>query len=202
MNTLLKASRASKPQDPELLLLPSALCLMVDGKGDPNSAPAFKTAVSALYSLSYTIKFALKKQGIEHKVQPLEGLWWMENQPAPDLAAVQARRENWHWTLMIQQPGQLTPERFEALRADLFRKKKLESLHQVRLEPLQEGQVAQILHVGPFSTEGETIERLHQWIWDQGLRISGRHHEIYLSDFTRVAPEKLKILIRYPVAPA
>lgn len=202
MNTLLKASRPAKRHDPELLLLPSALCLMVDGKGDPNTTPVFKTAVSALYSLSYTIKFALKKLGIEHKVQPLEGLWWMENQSAPDLAAVQASRDDWQWTLMIQQPGQLTPAQFEELRSELFRKKQLEGLNQVRLETFQEGQGAQILHVGPFSTEGETIERLHQWIRDQGLRISGKHHEIYLSDFTRVVPEKLKTLIRYPVTPA
>ncbi|GEM46163.1 GyrI-like domain-containing protein [Deinococcus cellulosilyticus] len=199
MNTLLKAPRAPKRHDPELLQLPPVQCLMLDGTGDPNTAPAFKTAVSALYSLSYAIKFALKKLGTEHKVQPLEGLWWMGNEQAPEFDAVQASREHWHWTLMIQQPDHLTPALFEQIRSEVIRKKGLDRLSEVRLETFTEGQVAQVLHVGPFSAEGETIERLHNSIAAQALSISGKHHEIYLSDFTRAAPEKLKTLIRYPV---
>lgn len=179
-----------------LVEVPEQQYLMVDGHGDPNNSKMFQDAIEALYSLSYTIKFMLKKQGREdYAVMPLEGLWWTE-----DMANFSTdNREAWLWTLMILQPSFITYTDVEIARQQLVAKKALILLPMVRLETMNEGTCAQILHIGPFSEEPPTIQRLHQYIKEQGYRLRGKHREIYLSDMRRTAPEKLKTIIRQPV---
>jgi hypothetical protein len=171
--------------------------LMIDGRGDPNTAESYKQAVEALYSLSYTLKFAAKKSAspVEYAVMPLEGLWWVD-----DLSSnVYASKDQWYWTMMIGQPDVISDEMIERAKAEVQRKKGLTNLDQVRLQSLHEGHCAQIMHIGPYSAEKPTIDRLHAYIADDGFAISGKHHEIYLKDARKTAPDKLKTVIRYPV---
>ncbi|KPK50458.1 MAG: hypothetical protein AMK72_02255 [Planctomycetes bacterium SM23_25] len=181
---------------PTMVDVPAMHFLMVDGEGDPNTSAAFQQAIEALYGLSYTLKFASKMgRGIDWKVMGIEGLWW-----ADDPEAFRAgRKDEWRWTLLIAQPDVVTAEAVEAARETLRQKKNPAALDRVRLERFDEGLSAQMLHVGPYSEEGPTIERLHAFIRDEGYDLAGKHHEIYLSDPRRVAPEKLKTILRYPV---
>ena len=185
---------------PELVRVPEMGFVMIDGRGDPNSSPEYSEAIQALYAVSYTLKFALKKaQALDYRVGPLEGLWWAE-----DMAEFsEARKSDWIWTMMIAQPDAVTSERFAAARSDAKRKKGLAALDRTRLDRFTEGLCAQVLHVGPFSAEAPTIAALHAFIRDQDFVFDGtrhKHHEIYLSDPRRSAPEKLKTIIRQPVA--
>jgi len=180
----------------EAVNVPGFHYLMVDGKGDPNTSVEYQHAVEALFSLSYTLKFSVKKGeiGIDYAVMPLEGLWW-----ADDMSAFTANDKSaWHWTMMIMQPDFITLAMVDFAKASLIAKKKdLPALNQVRFEYFVEGRAAQILHVGPFSEEGPTIERVHAFVANHGA-LSGKHHEIYLSDIRRAAPEKWKTIIRQP----
>lgn len=172
--------------------------LMIDGAGDPNTAPAYAQAVEALFAVSYTAKFALKKgpQPVDYTVMPLEGLWW-----ADDMAAfVRGDRAHWKWTMMVLQPPCVPRAAIDAAIADVGRKKPSPALAQLRLARWAEGRCAQILHVGPFTTEGPTIERLHAWIAQHGASLHGKHHEIYLSDIRRTDPAKWKTVLRQPMA--
>ena len=182
---------------PQLVEVPELSFLMLDGHGDPNTAPEYGEAVQALYSVAYTARFALKKapDGLDYGVMPLEGLWW-----APDMTVfTTADKSSWDWTMMIMQPAQVTTEVFEDARATASRKKSLPAIERVRLEPLAEGRSAQVLHVGPYAAEGPVIQGLHGFIADQGYELDGKHHEIYLNDPTRSTPEKLRTIIRQPV---
>jgi hypothetical protein len=170
--------------------------LMIDGEGDPNTAPAYAQAVEALFSVSYTAKFALKKspQALDIAVMPLQGLWW-----ADDMAAFTAGdKSRWKWTMMILQPDVMPHAVIEQAIAAVRKKKPSPALERLRLERLAEGRCAQILHVGPFSEEGPTIERLHAWVDAHGQR-TGKHHEIYLSDVRRADPAKWKTILRQPM---
>lgn len=170
--------------------------LMVNGFGDPNTNPDFQAGVEALYTVSYTLKFMLKKgQGLDWAVPPLEGLWWIQ---MADFDF--ERRDDWRWTLMIPQPEQVTKELLAEAVAAAKKKKPLPALERLRLEIYDEGQAAQILHVGPYSEEMATVERLHSFIKEKGFHLCGKHHEIYLSDPRRTAPEKLKTILRQPVS--
>jgi len=181
-----------------LVEVPGMNFLMADGAGDPNTSPDFQAAVEALYSLSYTFKFMIKKgQGIDYAVLPLEGLWWAEDMEA--FAPETMDKNRWLWTLMIRQPEPVTPELFDQVREQVKKKKSLPYLARVRWESYKEGLSAQILHVGPFAEEHTTIQRIHAFVRDQGYRLAGKHHEIYLSDPRKTASEKLKTVIRQPV---
>lgn len=176
--------------------VPTMAYLMMDGHGDPNTTPAYAEAVEALFSVSYTAKFALKRANPsdDYSVMPLEGLWW-----ADDLSAFESNdRTNWKWTMMIMQPPVVTAQAVEAAVSAVGRKKGLPALGRLRFEEFTEGQCAQTLHVGPFTEEGPTIQRVHDFILARG-RLSGKHHEIYLSDIRRAAPEKWKTIIRQPM---
>jgi hypothetical protein len=171
--------------------------LMVDGEGDPNTSQAYKEAIEALFSLSYAIKFAVKKGplAIDYKVMPLEGLWW-----AKDMASfATGDKASWKWTAMIMQPDFVTANMVAEVLDEVKAKKDLPALARMRFESFAEGPSAQIMHIGPFSAEGPNIQRVHDFIAALGHRRSGRHHEIYLSDFRRAAPEKLKTVIRQPL---
>jgi hypothetical protein len=181
---------------PVLVEVPALGFLMVDGEGDPNTSAAFQEAIEALYGLSYTLKFTSKMGGgADWKVMGLEGLWWADG---PEAFRTR-RKDEWRWTLMVAQPDVVTAEMVEAAAETLRQKKNPAALDRVRLERFEEGLSAQILHVGPYSEEGPTIERLQAFIRDEGHEPAGKHHEIYLSDARRTAPEKLKTLLRHPV---
>ncbi|MCC6629098.1 MAG: GyrI-like domain-containing protein [Chloroflexi bacterium] len=176
--------------------VPPLTCLMIDGAGDPNTAPVYGQAVGALYSLAYAVKFAVKRaSGEDFAVMPLEGLWWAADMT--DFATGQ--RDRWQWTLLIVQPPAVTAALVETVRADVARKKALPALATVRLDTLAEGLCAQILHIGPYAAEAPTIARLHTWIDEQGYTRAGHHHEIYLGDPLRTAPERLRTILRQPV---
>ena len=177
--------------------VPPMQFLMVNGHGDPNKSPEFQDAMGALYTMAYTVKFALKPHGTDFAVPPPEALWWMEG------AEFDMRdKSKWDWTLMIMVPDVVTPEPFEQMRAEAQRKKGLPMLARVRLETYHEGLSAQILYFGPYADEGPTITAMHQFIAEQGYVLNGKHHEIYLGDVRRTAPEKLKTVIRQPIRKA
>ena len=177
--------------------LPAMNFLMLDGAGDPNYAPAFQTAVETLYAVAYTLKFMRKKgaDGIDYGVMPLEGLWWSEEMATFSVE----RKSDWLWTLLIMQPDFITAAQVEAAKVEAAKKKDLPALSQLRFEAYHEGLSAQIMHLGPFAAEGPTIATLHTFISNQGYQLRGKHHEIYLNDLRRTAPEKLKTVIRQPI---
>lgn len=174
--------------------------LMVDGQGDPNTSPPFQEAVQALYGVAFTMKFMCKGDDSvpEWVVMPLEGLWRTEDIRDFD----PARKDAWKWTLMIVQPEFVTRTHVEQAVKELREKKNPPALSRLRFEPLEEGACAQLLHVGPYDEEGPTIERLHRFIEENGYALRGKHHEIYMSDPRRTAPERLKTILRQPVSAA
>ncbi|MDH5821881.1 GyrI-like domain-containing protein [Luteimonas sp. RD2P54] len=169
--------------------------LMIDGSGDPNTSAAYREAVEALFSVAYKVKFAIKQGGgRDYVVMPLEGLWW-----ADDMATFHAGdKARWQWTMMIMQPPFVTASDVPAAIAAVRRKNDLPGLAKLRFETFQEGRCAQILHIGPFSEEGPTIQKVHDYILSRGA-LRGKHHEIYLSDPRRAAPQKLRTIIRQPM---
>jgi hypothetical protein len=184
---------------PEVVQVPDLTFVMIDGHGDPNTSTEYKDAIEALYGLSYTLKFAIKNElGLNYRVGALEGLWWADDMT--DFAT--ERKANYQWTMMIAQPDAVTPERFARARDELGHKKALAALGSARLERFAEGLCAQVLYVGPYSAEGPTISRLHEYIHQLGGRFNGgqqKHHEIYLGDPRRTAPEKWRTIIRQPM---
>ena len=186
--------------EPRLVQVPELAFLMIDGVGDPNTGSEFPAAVGALYAFAYPLKFAVKRlpDGIDYGVMPLEGLWWA---PSP-AAFTEDDRSAWEWTAMIMQPDVVTEALFDAVLARTGAKSPSEAISRVRLERLAEGSAAQVMHIGPYAAEAPTIARLHAFIAEQGLELAGKHHEIYLGDPRRTAPEKLKTIIRQPVGPA
>ena len=169
--------------------------LKIDGKGDPNNSEQFSKSVEALFSLSYAIKFFIKKnKEMDYRVFPLEGLWWADDMSAFNVA----NKADWKWTLMIAQPEWVNKTIVEEQREIVLQKKGLEFLKLLRYEPYDEGQAAQIMHIGPFSEEGPTIEKIHNFIRESGKQLSGLRHEIYLSDIRKGKPENWKTIIRQP----
>ena len=169
--------------------------LMVDGKGDPH-APEFADAMSALYSLSFTLKFMIKKtKAVDYPVMALEALWGDESG-----VFNLTDRKGWDWTAMIMQPDFVDADLFRRAVEEVRKKKDGKALGIARLEAFHEGLSAQIMHVGPYSAEGPTIERLRGYIKESGGKPKGRHHEIYLGDPRRAAPSKLKTILRQPFA--
>ncbi len=176
--------------------VPPLRYLMIDGRGDPNTTPAYAQAVEALFSVSYTAKFMIRNSpsGPDYGVMPLEGLWW-----ADDLSAFVANdRSSWQWTMMIMQPAFVADSVISDAISKVKVMKALPAIDRLRLETVEEGLCAQVLHVGPFTDEGPTIERVHRFIDGQGVK-TGKHHEIYLSDIRRADPARWKTIIRQPM---
>jgi hypothetical protein len=194
----LKSLYAPSRKVVEDVIVPPMNFLMIDGEGDPNTSTAYRDAVEALFSVSYKVKFGIKRQGgVDYAVMPLEGLWW-----ADDLSVFERReKRSWKWTMMIMQPPMVTGEAIRAGIEVVRKAKVLASLDGLRFESFEEGHCAQMLHIGPFSEEGPTIERIHAHIRSHG-ELRGKHHEIYLSDIRRAAPEKWKTIIRQPMRKA
>ena len=187
--------------DFELVHVPPLRYLAVDGHGDPNTAPAYAEAVEALYAVAYRTKFCSKAElGYDYVVPPLEGLWWSDT---PARFTTARDKQTWDWTMLIMLPDRVTETLWEQARDDVRRKKALPALPRLRLERLDEGLCAQIMHIGSYDDEGPVLARLHdEWLPQHGYRERGKHHEIYLGDPRRVAPQKLKTVLRQPVEPA
>jgi hypothetical protein len=177
--------------------VPTLRFLMIDGEGDPNTSPDYADAVEALFSVSYNAKFRVKKgtQGIDYAVMPLEGLWWSD-----DLSSFRTGdRSKWKWTMMIMQPDVVDASVIEqSIEAVRRKKKALAATDRLRLQDFTEGRCAQILHVGPFTDEGPTIQRVHDFICERS-GLTGKHHEVYLSDIRRADPDRWKTIIRQPM---
>ncbi len=176
--------------------VPSANYLMIDGEGDPNTSQAYADAIEVLFTVSYAVKFMIKKGAlaIDYGVMPLEGLWW-----ADDMSCFATTdKSNWKWTMMIAQPSFVTTEIIELAIAEVTKKKNPKAITKLRLELFSEGKCAQIMHIGSFSEEGPTVEKVHQFIDSRSQRI-GKHHEIYLSDIRKTIPSRWKTIIRQPM---
>ena len=170
--------------------------LMVDGHGDPNTAQEYQDALAALYAVAYKIKFNSKKIGKDYVVPPLEGLWWAD---AMELFSTQRDKSTWDWTMMIMQPEWIMLDMVDQATAQV-KDKDLAALPRLRLQNYHEGISAQIMHIGSYDDEGPSLIRLHKsWIPENGYEENGKHHEIYLSDPRRIAPEKLKTILRQPI---
>ena len=181
----------------ELVSVPKMQFLMIDGRGDPNTAPSYREAVEVLYSLAYTLKFVSKKMlGKDYTVPPLEGLW-----PADDKSVFQtAQKDKYQWTMMIMQPEWITTEMVAEATKAVRKKKNPPALDKIKFEPYLEGGALQILHVGSYDDEAPKLKYLHdEFMPKNGYSFNGCHHEIYLSDPRKVAPEKLKTILRQPV---
>ena len=190
----------------EIIQVPKLQFAMVNGyieKGsEPGKSPSFAEATQALYSLSYTLKFTLKKRktnAIDYPVMALEGLWWVEDGKFEIF-----RKDNWFYTLIILQPDVITKDIFEEAREQVRKKKgDSEMLSKVRLAHFEEGLCAQVMHIGPYATEPATVDRMREFMSENGLKDNvgpnGKHHEIYMSDPRRVTPEKMKTVLRHPV---
>lgn len=191
-------SYAARRGEIRLIEVPAMQYLMVDGQGDPNTSQEFQDAIEALYPVAYKLKFASKLQlERDYVVMPLEGLWWSDDMTTFTSARDKAR---WSWTLMIMQPEWITREMFEAAIQKVTEKKAPASLTKVRFEKLEEGLCVQTLHVGSFDDEAAILAQIHDsYIPQNGLRMTGKHHEIYLSDFRKVDASKLKTILRQPV---
>ena len=184
-------------KEPAIVDIPPMRFFMVDGAGDPNTSIEYRQAMEALYGASFTLKFMLKKRGDspDYAVMPLEGLWYMDDMREFSMAP----KDLWQWTSMIMQPDFITPADVQQALDELRRKKHPPALGLLRFETYQEGVSAQIMHIGPYAAEEPTINKLHAFIEERGYVRGGKHHEIYLGDPRRTAPEKLKTVIRQPI---
>ena len=196
----LKPLYSPSAKAPVIVEVPELAFLMLDGRGDPNSAEEYQAALQALYGVTYTLKFTLKKAAPERdfKVAPLEGLWWTDGEP-PSPEALQTDRDAWNWTMMIAVPDDVTAAEVAAAADAAARRRPLPAAALVRRERFAEGQAAQVMHIGPYAEEAPTIARLHEFVAEQGYELRGRHHEIYLGDPRKTAPERLKTVLRHPV---
>lgn len=175
---------------------PSIKYLMIDGKGDPNTSPDFQPNTEALYAVAYGLKFMLKKINPEQDfaIMPMEGLWWTSKTKFDA-----ANKDKWRWTLMIALPKFVTKTHVTRVIKEVAAKKELPALKNVRLEALKEDTAVQTLHVGPYAEEGPTVEKIHAFAKENGYKLRDKHHEIYLGDPRKTAPEKLKTILRQPV---
>jgi hypothetical protein len=178
----------------QFIHIPKLQFLMIDGEGNPNSDESYQNAVECLYSVSYTLKFTYRERQ-DYAVMPLETLWWMDDMTEFS----QANIDRWKWTAMIMQPDFISPAMVELAKMEAGKKKPLHALPFLHFRQWEEGFCAQVLHKGTYASEESTIERLHAAIAAKGYSLNGKHHEIYLNNPGRTAPDKLKTIIRQPV---
>lgn len=192
-------SYRAKTGEFRVLNVPELQYLMIDGSGDPNTSPEYVAALEALYPVAYKLKFSSKRDlGRDYVVPPLEGLWWAE-----DMTSFTAARDKsrWIWTMMLLVPEWLDRAAFDAAVAQVAAAKVApRRLGEVRFEILAESRCVQTLHLGSYDDEAPVLARMHdEFIPSQGLIMTGRHHEVYLSDARKVAPAKLRTILRQPV---
>ena len=179
---------------PEIVEFAEANYLSIEGKGEP-AGEVFASKVEALYPLAYGIKKICKEQDNDFGVPKLEGLWWVEG----DTPALEVPRSEWCWKLLIRMPEFITEEMMASVQPEVTKKKKNDLVQEISFEKITEGKCVQIMHIGPYATEPETIKTLMKFISENGLSANGLHHEIYLSDPRKTESSKMKTLIRYPV---
>jgi hypothetical protein len=191
----LHAAEFVAPRTPRVVATTPAKILAIAGSGDPNG-PVFGEKVGALYAVAFTVKMARKQAGRDYKVAGLEGLWW-----GVGVAQwmIEQERARWRWKLLIRVPDFIAMKDVAAAKRGLLAKGKGRAVAQVKLETLREGRCVQMLHVGPYGNEGPTLDAMLAYAKANGLKFTGRHHEIYLSDPRRVKPEKLRTILRHPV---
>lgn len=201
----LKAYYNPKPKQFEVIEIPKMNFLMIDGIGTPGTSQAYMDSLAALYPMAYKTKFLAKAMEQDYVVPPLQGLWW-----ADDMADfVNDNKDNWRWTMMIMQPEWVTADMIAQARNMAAQKNPPKLLDNVRFESYDEGLVAQYLHIGSYADEAPVLKYMHEkYIPEQGYKMPAldakitKHHEIYLSDPRRVAPEKLKTILRQPIVKA
>ena len=188
-----------KPKEVVLVDVPEIQFLMIDGMGSPGDSKEYQDALAVLYPIAFKTKFLSKAKGKDYVVPPLEGLWWADNMND----FTEGNRDRWKWTMMIMQPGWVTQDMInEAISITKKKKPELsELLPKLRLEKYKEGKAAQIMHIGPYSEEGPTVQKVHDFIQKKGGKFDGKnqkHHEIYLSDPRKANPVTMKTVIRQP----
>lgn len=178
--------------------VPAMNFLTVNGSGDPNTSKQYQEAIEALFKVSYALKFMVKKSkhAVDFAVMPLEGLWWFEGVEQVNLE----NKNTWSWTSLIMQPKYVDKALVNEAIEQTRKKKDLAALPKIRFESFKEGLSAQIMHIGPYANEKPTIEKLHNFIDENGYKFNGKHHEIYLGDPRRTKPEKLKTIVRQPIS--
>jgi hypothetical protein len=181
----------------EFVKVPPMKYIMVDGNGEPGGE-GFQQAMGAIYNVAYTMKFRSKKLlKKDYNVMAPEGLWWVKG------GKIDPKKPgDWLWTLMAVLPDFVTPKLFSESKAEVRRKKNSPGLDRARLETFDEGLCVQTLHIGPYSAETTTINKMEAFAKEHGYEMVGKHHEIYLGDPRRAAPSKLKTILRHPVAKA
>ena len=184
---------------PEIIKVPKMNYVTLEGKGDPNTSELFQQSVEALYATCYNCKFYLKELGseIDATVMPLEGQWYMKGNKF-DVND----RQNWLWKIMIMQPGHIKRAHIAEARKRAFKKKGNARINDIIFEPIIEGTSVQVMHIGSFSEEGPVIANMHNYAKEQGYKLRDRHHEIYLNDFRKVDPAKMKTVLRQPLEKA
>lgn len=192
----------SAKQKPELVEIEAAQYISICGKGDPSSEE-FAENIEALYNVAYSIRAACKAEGNKFTVAKLEGLWWFNEEKYNSLNMVdepeEVPRSEWEYRLLIRMPVYVKPDQLETAIKQVVKKKQLKWANKIEWYQMEEGKTVQMLHVGPFDKEPETLEEMNTFIKTNKLDRNGLHHEIYLSDFRRTAPEKLKTILREPV---
>lgn len=190
---ILKELYNPSAKEPVVVDVPEMNFLMIDGQGAPE-AKDYQDALEALYSVSYTVKFMLKKGGFDYVVPPLESLWWADQKEF-----TMETKDKWKWTAMLMQPEQVSKEMVAEASEKVSQKKELPALSKMQFKSYKEGLSVQVMHIGPYADEGPTIEKLHKFAEEKGYTLRGKHHEIYLGDPRRTAPERLKTVIRQPL---
>ncbi|MEI8229946.1 MAG: GyrI-like domain-containing protein [Candidatus Peregrinibacteria bacterium] len=206
----MKGIYAPSRKEPEVLRLPAMRFLMIDGQGVPASK-MFQDSVQALYSLLFQLKMGMKFGKIrkpdgwfDFKVPPLEGLWWTNKDVVRSRwKATQAFAPDdlisGHWTLMMLVPPFIPSETIKEAMEQASVKKPSLPITEIRCEEFTEGEAVQMMHIGPYSTEPETVRKLVEFAEQKGCRFTGKHHEVYLSDPRRTQGEKLRTILRYPL---
>jgi hypothetical protein len=186
----------------EIVDVPNFNFAMIDGEIEPGQTPGtsreYQDTIGALYGASFTLKFMSKlrkKNPIDYPVMALEGLWWTESGEFDF-----NKKEPWKWSMMIMQPQDITNEMFQEALTQVRKKRDSPALSKIRLEAFHEGLSMQIMHVGPYSEEPRTIAKMHDFARENSYTVRGKHHEIYLGDPRRAKPEKLRTILRHPIA--
>ena len=179
---------------PQIAEFPEVSYLTIEGRGEP-AGKTFVEAVQALYPFAYGVKGVCKKDGRDFAVAKLEGLWWVKsNKPA-----LEVPRQEWYWKLLIRLPDFVSSEIVEKVRLEVIKKKDIALIKDIKFEKITEGKCVQVLHIGPYSTEPQTIEKMRKMMKENKLTENGFHHEIYLSDPRKTPPQKMKTILRQPV---
>jgi hypothetical protein len=181
--------------EPVLVTVKPARYLAIEGRGEPGGE-AFQAAVAALYNVAFTVKMARKAAGRDYAVSKLEGLWWGKGK---DGKFYEHPKNTWRWQLLIRVPDWIQSKEVTSAADALVKKGKAQDVRNVELLLLDEGRSVQMLHVGPYESEGRTVDRMAAFAAGQQLTLHGRHHEIYLSDPRRIPAEKLRTILRHPV---